>query len=222
MSDLDPPPRPSRPEDWATAFGTLEDHVDSERARGPRFLFLLAALALGALAGFCFHFMGRYFWIPILPALVFGAVGAVGSLLVCDTHRSSGLGGVMLVAALLGGFAYASVHFWNTIEFYFWGGAQRLYNLEMAKDVDIIHDQPPIAGPRELLRERVGRSDLLGYYVYEGRAGRVLMYSRRYPRRHSMPQLRRLSGEVYWLEAAAELLGAAIVASAAARKLAAW
>ncbi len=212
------------PEAWEKAFGTLPDDERTleSHARGPRGLLPLVVLVGAASAGFLFHVMGRYFWIPVVPALAFGIVGAVGALLVCDTREGAGVARMALIALLVALFSYGTVHVWNALEFYFWGGAQRLYNLEMARDVESIRPRPPIAGPRELLRERVGRSDLMGYYIYEGRAGRVLMYSRRYSRYSGTPRIRRISGEMYWLEVALEFFGAGVVAVAAARKLAAW
>lgn len=215
------------PPDWKGAFGTLEDRgIDETPTAGRSAALLLpglGVLAVACAAGFLFHWMGRFFWIPLLPAMVLGGIGGAGTLFIFGhgASRHASLPAVM-VGALLAGLAYGSIHLWNALEFYYWGGAQRLYELEATdkRHVGAIPAREPIAGPSQLLRERVGRSDLIGYFIYEGRVGRVLYSTDRRTRRRDTPRLRRLTDELYWSEVFFGWLTAAALGGYSAKKIA--
>ena len=220
---------PTKQKSWSAAFGTLDDerHTEGDISHSRWFpvMVLGIGLAVAAFAGFLAHFVARFFWMPFVPAIVLGGLAGLIAAIALGPARGFRVSPwVLPAAALLGLLSYGFIFVWDATEFYHWGGAQRMYELQMqveatgTRDLGAIQAQPPIESPRSLLMTQVGRDDLAGYFTYANRVGRVQTYKRHYSRSES-PELRVYRGGMLALFMAAEAVLAAITAGAAARAL---
>jgi tetratricopeptide (TPR) repeat protein len=186
---------------------------------------ILGGLCCSALIGFVCHYVGRFFWMPFIFPLL---VGCVCGMAVVLAHKPESGGQPKLMgivfACILAILSYSFIYTFNAVEFYNWGGAERLQKLQRTqrgedRNMEITSD------PHALLREQVGRDDLMGYLIYAGRVGRVEMrnMNRSYNRRRYARSMNRrgeiiVSGTWYWSLVAVEYLLALISAGWVTRK----